>query len=1778
MSRLPAHLCCLLVSGLVPALLALPASAAAAPPTPTGLPQLTGQYRAGQVVTTTKGTWSPSTGLTQVVTWERCDEDGEGCTPIAGVSDTKYTLQNADIGATVRSRVQATNVDGTNVAYSAVSPVVGDRRPPVIDTPPSISGTLAEGSTLTVSNGTWTGPGTPTFTRRWQRCTTADPDSCADITPAATGTTYKLVPADIAFRIRAVVTATTSDGSTEAVTAMTGVVQGVPPSNTVAPTLSGTAREGQTLKIASNGTWKGTAELTYAYAWHRCDAAGDGCAAIDGAESQTYTLTADDVGGTVRGVVRASNPYGTASAGTVPSATVAPKAPPAPTAPPEVRGQLVDAQTLTAFDGTWTGTTPITPTRVWQRCDFTGTLCEDMPATGTTYKLVSSDVGSTFRIRVTARNADGETTGTSAATAPVQPALPAATTPPVVSGTTKEGNVLSATAGKWTGTPDLSYAYQWRRCTGTSCTDLDGETGTTYRLTPADVGKTIRVAVRATNAAGTSAPAESAPSATILTGPPVNVDLPSVSGALPRHGETWTSDVGTWAGTGAGTSDQVHERQWQRCSATGTGCVAISGAVGETYTLTAADVNKTVRVRVRTLSPYGFTDAFSPVSPVIAPAPPALEGAVTIDGDLVDGKTLTARSTWSGTPPVALTWQWRRCDLAGMTCEDIPGATKETYTLTAQDVGSRIAVYLGATNEGGGANATGGPTLGTVAGAPPEVDAVPVVTGTTREGATLTTTLGSFSGTPPLTYEVQWERCSSAGSGCVPIPGATEQTYTLTAADRGHTLRSVVTATSGAGGAPASAASAPTAIVALAPPANTIAPAVTPDTGLRSGVLLTADPGAWTGSEPIELGYRWQRCNAAGASCTDIPGEAGQTYRATDDVVGSTIRVVVTATNGAGNVSTPSPVTGIVGTNPPVSTTPPELGVEGGGPAKDGATLRTTKGGWSGAPETDIAYEWWRCDAAGENCSRIANETQTTYRLRPADVGRTVRARVILTNPGGTTAALSGPSDVVAATEPENVVRPQVLGAATVGKTLTAEPGIWNGTPELRFAYQWQRCELDGTGCADLPGQEASTHRLTEADDGMTVRVVVTATNDVGSASATSPTTAEVQDEPPTKLVDPAITSDGLIAQGAVLEADPGAWAGAQPIDFAYRWRRCDATLAGCTDIAGASGTSYQLTKDDVGKRVLVVVTATNVVDFATAQSEATPVVLPEPPANTTPPGVSASGGLHDGAKLIATNGAWRGALPLTHTVIWLRCDEDGDDCVPVTDAHSTTYTLTSDDVGSRMRARVTATNTAASVSADSAPTGLVTAAPPAVQTRPSLVVLDGKAAVGGRLRGVPGSWTGTAPMSMSYRWQRCAGTSTAACDDVPGATGIDYVLTPADVGLRLRLVVTATNAGGTVTAESTPSTVVPAVAPDTADVPAIHGGPVREGVTLTGTAGRWSGTAPITLAYQWERCKDPGASSCPKITGAVRETFTPTSADVGAFLRLTVTAVNSGGKAVRSSVPVGPVEGIPPVNVGAPTIRASAVKVGGTLTATTGQWRGTAPLKYEVRWQRCDTRGICSDVDGGTKTTYKLTAADVDGSLLAAPMRAVVVATNVAGVGEAASPILGTTVTTGGAGAVGDAAAGVAKKGGKAKGAAGTVDVPKALRGVKRLARVKKVSISSKGRLTLRLTCEKRSRASCGAVGRLTYRSMSLQIIAGPIEPGKTGTVSWSLTKAQRKLLKGRRSVALRLRIAAPATQSIAKIMKRKATVPKKLRGKVRSSKKKKASRRKKAGAGRRR
>jgi thermitase len=166
--------------------------------------------------------------------------------------------------------------------------------------------------------------------------------------------------------------------------------------------------------------------------------------------------------------------------------------------------------------GSWEGSAPLQLTSLrWERCDATGSTCATASTTAK-YTIQAADAGFAFRLLVTVGNGFGSTTTTSALSLPVGGSTPSPTPPqnialPAITGTAQVGQALSSSSGSWSGSP-TAFAYQWSRCefSGGACSDLPGATSPSYWPTTLDAGATLRVAVTASNSAGSSTAASPA--------------------------------------------------------------------------------------------------------------------------------------------------------------------------------------------------------------------------------------------------------------------------------------------------------------------------------------------------------------------------------------------------------------------------------------------------------------------------------------------------------------------------------------------------------------------------------------------------------------------------------------------------------------------------------------------------------------------------------------------------------------------------------------------------------------------------------------------------------------------------------------------------------------------------------------------------------------------------------------------------------------------------------------------------------------------------------------------------------------------------------------------------------------------------------------------------------------------------------------------------------------------------------------------------------------------
>ena len=408
----------------------------------------------------------------------------------------------------------------------------------------------------------------------------------------------------------------------------------------------------------------------------------------------------------------------------------------------------------------------------------------------------------------------------------------------------------------------------------------------------------------------------------------------------------------------------------------------------------------------------------------------------------------------------------------------------------------------------------------------------------------------------------------------------------------------------------------------------------------------------------------------------------------------------------------------------------------------------------------------------------------------------------------------------------------------------------------------------------------------------------------------------------PIAVAAPSITGGAAPQTGQLLSTTNGTWSGATGV-FTYVWQRCDASGNSCSAIGGATASTYAVVSADVGNTLRSVVTASNVAGSTPSSASAATGVVSlagsvNPPLNTVAPVISLPSGETApqlGDILFASAGTWTGSFPMTFTYSWTKCEPadplDGP-CVSIPGATLSFFTVPPALYGMRIRVRVTATNSAATVAQSSAATEIVGATAPSLSVTPPIL---GQNVVGQTLSVGTGTWLGSTPLTYTYQWRRCNPVGDlASCTPISLATKNTYIPTTADIGFSLRVYITATNAAGFSTGFT--NHTLPVIdkqhfKPLPVNQPAIAG-TLQIGRQLTGDAGSFDGDIPITTKLQWQRCDATGAA-CRAIRGATKVVYFPTVNDLGSTLRFVVTAKNAYGTTVADSDQTDPVLGVPP-------------------------------------------------------------------------------------------------------------------------------------------------------------------------------------------------------------------------------------------------------------------------
>ena len=342
------------------------------------------------------------------------------------------------------------------------------------------------------------------------------------------------------------------------------------------------------------------------------------------------------------------------------------------------------------------------------------------------------------------------------------------------------------------------------------------------------------------------------------------------------------------------------------------------------------------------------------------------------------------------------------------------------------------------------------------------------------------------------------------------------------------------------------------------------------------GETLTADTSGISDSDGLAnatFSYQWLADDA------EIEGATDSSYTLTDDEVGKTIKVKVSfSDNGDNEESLTSAATAQVTARPnsPATGEPTISGTAQAGQMLTANISAITDA--DGLDNVSYSYQWLADDAD------IDGATGSTYTLTDDEVGKTIKVKVSFTDDRDNEERLASAATVSVAARPNNPATgaPTISGTAQVGSELTASTsGISDadGLDNVDFAYQWL------AGGSDISGATGSSYTLTDGEVGKAIKVKVSFTDDANNqetlTSAATPAVAAAANSPATGS--PTISGTAQVGEDLTASTSDIADAdGMDNPDFSYKW------LADDAEIQGATGASYTLTDDEVGKTIKV--------------------------------------------------------------------------------------------------------------------------------------------------------------------------------------------------------------------------------------------------------------------------------------------------------------------------------------------------------------------------------------------------------------------------------------------------------------------------------------------------------------------------------------------------------------------------------------------------------------
>ena len=1092
---------------------------------------------------------------------------------ISNANQVNYTLTQTDVGKAISVKASYVDQLGTSESVTSSQTNLVALKTNILPTGSvNISGITTQNQTLIASNTLADADGLGSISYQWL--------SNGNVIANANQVTYTLTQSDVGKAISVKVSYIDQLGTAESVTSsptsLVANVNDLPTGNLI---MLDPATQNMTLTVTNRIVdLDGLGSISYS--WLR-----DGVV-ISNTNQSTYTLSQADVGKRISVKASYTDLLGTAesviSSQTNPVANVNDT----PTGSVNISGITTQSQVLTASN-------------TLADLDGLGIISYQWLSNGNfiananqvTYTLTQTDVGKAISVKAsyidkfgTAENVISSQTNLIATKTN---SLPIGSVNILGTAIQNQTLTVSNTIADSDGLGSISYS--WLR----DGVVISNTNQSAYKLTQADVGKSISVKASYTDLLGT---AES------VTSNPINVTANANS--LP---------IGSVTISGLVTQNQVLTASNNLADADGLGSInyqwlssgnLIPNASQQIYTLKQSDVGKSISVKVSYVDKLGTTESVtSSQTNLVANVNDLPTGSVIISGSVTQSQILTASNSLVDADGLgAISYQWLSNGSV------IANANQVTYTLTQTDVGKAISVKASYTDLLGTAESIISSQTNPVV-SKLSFNSLPTgtvtITGIAIQNQILTAnnTLADVDGLGLITYT--WKRDG------VLIPAADKSTYILTKEDVGKNISVKANYIDLLGTTESVSSNEPYYIYPLPTGNLIIFGTPTQKQTLTYSAQISDQDGVGV------LSSQWLR------NGIEIAGATNGYYSLTQADVSKSINIKVSYTDKLGVAKSFQGV--------------PTIPVNNDNDLPTGKVIVLTENVLSSTAKLNqtltinntladadglgvISYTWFRDDEV------IGNETSSTYTLNQADAGKSISVKASYTDLFGTNEGVTS-NQVFVNSKVNSIPTGSVVitGKAIQNQVLTASNDLFDADGLGSISYLWLR---DGVA---ISSATQSIYTLTQSDVGKSISVKASYIDQLGTSenvtsSQTNLVALKINILPTgnVNILGIAIQNQVLTVSNTLADADGLG-------SISYQW------LSNGNVIANANQVTYTLTQSDVGK--VISVKASYVDQLGTAESLISSLTSPVASVNYTPVGnVSITGTTVKGALLTASN------------------------------------------------------------------------------------------------------------------------------------------------------------------------------------------------------------------------------------------------------------------------------------------------------------------------------------------------------------------------------------------------------------------------------------------------------------------------------------------------------------------------------------------------------------